>query len=372
MPITRLVVGDFRNLERVELRPGRVSFISGANGSGKTSLLEAISTLALGRSFRTRKFRNLIRFDRSELHLFCEFEQQGLTQRLGAVRTKSGESHFKLNDYPVSSALELASVLPCQLINSHSFSLLEGGPGERRHFLDWLVFHVKPEFRRWWGEYARCLKQRNSLLRSGKMQDLDLSVWNQALATAGEHIDQLRCAALELLLQETERLMKQEDRGVIREASLSMSYQPGWDRKSSLIRQLEEHLTRDLSLGHTTLGPHKADIKVSVNHRPAAEVLSRGQLKSLIVALYIAQIRVFLSCNPNSCLLLVDDLPAEVDQDSLRRLCEWFSQLENVQLFITGINLEDTLSYWPTHIDKKLFHVKQGQITEQTVFGANP
>jgi DNA replication and repair protein RecF len=369
MPITRLVVGDFRNLNQVDLRPGaRVSFVHGANGSGKTSLLEAISTLALGRSFRTRKFRNLIAYDRPELQLFCEFQQEGFPQKLGAVRMRDGSSFFKLNDGPVSSAAELAAVLPCQLINSQSFSLLEGGPGERRHFLDWLVFHVKPEFRRWWAEYSRCLKQRNSLLRSDNMQSLGLEVWNQALAEAGERIDQLRCETLEFLLIQAGELMSECD--FISGGTLSMVYQPGWNKDLPLIRQLESHVGRDLSMGHTGLGPHKADIKVTFNNKPAAEMFSRGQLKSLIGALYVAQIRVFQRYNTRSCLLLVDDLPAEVDQENLQRLCGWLSKLDNVQIFITGIDLESTLSHWPTTMEKKLFHVKQGQINEQQAIGA--
>lgn len=370
MPITRLVVGDFRNLTQADLRPGaKVSFIYGANGSGKTSLLEAISTLALGRSFRTRKFRNLIAYERPELQLFCEFSQQGLPQKLGALRRRDGTSFFKLNDCPVKSALELAVLMPCQFINSHSFSLLEGGPAERRHFLDWLVFHVKPEFRRWWAEYSRCLKQRNSLLRSDRMQPLDMKVWDQALATSGEQIDLLRKDTLGLLLDQTDGLMKEF--GFVRDGALAMTYQPGWSRDQPLIHQLEAHFQRDLHLGHTGLGPHKADIRFSFNQKPVAEVFSRGQLKSLIAALYVAQIRVFQRYNPRDCLLLVDDLPAELDLDNLSRLCGWLSQLEKVQIFITGIDLTSTLPHWPAHTDKKLFHVKQGQINEQPAFGAN-
>ena len=368
MPITRLVVGDFRNLRQADLGLGKVSFVYGSNGSGKTSLLEAISTLALGRSFRTRKFRNLIAYNQPELRLFCEFQQDGLCQRLGAVRRQNGDSLFKLNEAPVRSAFELAALLPCQLINSHSFSLLEGGPGERRHFLDWLVFHVKPEFRRNWSEYSRALKQRNSLLRSDKMTSLDLEPWNQALANAGEGIDRLRSEVLAILLDDANELIEGCD--FIRGGAMAMAYQPGWNRKLPLVQQLEEHTQRDINLGHTGIGPHKADIKFSFNSRPAAEVFSRGQIKSLIAALYIAQIRVYQRYNPRSCLLLLDDLPAELDQDNLRRLCQWLSGLKNAQIVITGIDLEATLSYWPPHIDKKLFHVKQGHINEQNAFGA--
>lgn len=368
MPITHLVVGNFRNLTRADFHPGRVSFIYGENGSGKTSLLEAVSTLALGRSFRTRKFRNLIAYNQAELQLFCEFHHDGLPQRLGTVRKADGSSAFRMNDSAVLSASDLAAALPCQIINNDSFSLLEGGPGERRHFLDWLAFHVKPDFQQCWGEYNRCLKQRNSLLRSDRLRELDLEVWNQSLAKLGERIDCFRAETLELLLSDANALIRECDFAC--SGLLSVLYQPGWDKQQSLLALLESHINRDVSLGHTSVGPHKADIKFTFNQKPVAEIFSRGQLKALIAALYVSQVRVFQRYNPRTCILLVDDLPAEVDQINLQLLCRWLSSLENIQIFITGVDLKTTMSYWPSNREHKLFHVKQGQIIEQQAIGA--
>jgi len=368
MPITRLTVGNFRNLKNADLTFDRVSFIYGDNGSGKTSLLEAISTLSLGRSFRTRKFRNLIAHDQHELHLFCEFVQEGAQQRLGAVRKRDGTSTFKIDSTPIVSAADLASLLPCQLIDSHSFKLLEGGPGERRHFLDWLVFHVKPDFRRWWAEYRRCLQQRNSLLRSDRMQALDLAGWNLPLATSGERIDHLRREALEYLMEEANVLL-QECRFTL-DGDLTVTFDAGWDRTQPLLQQLEGEVQRDVGFGYTGVGPHRADIKFVFNRKPVAEVFSRGQLKTMIAALYVAQIRVFRRFNPRNCILLIDDLPSELDQNSLQLLCKWLSATPNLQIFITSVDLRTTLSNWP-HKDYKLFHVKQGQITEQQAIGAS-
>ena len=375
MPITRLVLGDFRNLQQVDLRPGaQVNFVAGANGSGKTSLLEAMSTLAVGRSFRTRKFKNVIAHERREMQLFCEFNQRGISQKLGAIRQRDGNSLFKLNEVPVTSATELAAVLPCQVINSHSFSLLEGGPGERRHFLDWLVFHVKPEFRQLWSEYSRGLKQRNSLLRFDRIPDpAELDIWNQTLAAVGERIDRLRKETLDALLPTARALIG--NCGFIADGDFAMVYQPGWDTNHSLLKQLERQLERDLSLGHTSLGPHKADIKFTFNKKPAAEIFSRGQLKSLIAALYVAQMKTYQQFNQLDCLLLIDDLPAELDENNQRRFCGWLAELSNVQIFITGIDLTTTLSFWPAAPDSqisKLFHVKQGQIHEQPYQWSNP
>jgi DNA replication and repair protein RecF len=376
VPINRLVVEDFRNLHSVDLRLAtRINFIVGENGSGKTSILEVLYTLATGRSFRTRKFKNLIAYHSSSFQLFAEFSLADLAHRLGVMRHSDGDSLFKLDGSPVASAAELAALLPCQVIDSHSFDLLEGGPGERRAFIDWLVFHVKPTFRKVWGEYVRCLKHRNSLLRSDKMPRSEFSIWDKTLAELGEVIDGLRREVIEDFEPVSRSYLSQCN--FVEQGQLEISYLPGWDSTRPLLDQLEERYLRDVAVGHTSLGPHKADIRFTFNKKPLAELFSRGQQKSVIAAFYLAQLNVFLAKRGDECILLLDDLPAEFDETNLHRVCDWISELQRVQTFITGIDLEAILRSWPTSVDNttgdyKLFHVKQGQATEQPCQWSKP
>lgn len=368
MPIIRLVAEDFRNLQSVDFCPGsRVNFISGENGSGKTSVLEVIYTLATGRSFRTRKFKNLIAYRGSSFQLFAELMFEGLHRRLGVARGKDGSSVFKLDGDPVSSAVELAALLPCQVLNSRSFELLEGGPAERRAFVDWLVFHVKPNFRRAWSEYARCLKHRNAMLRSDKMPRSEFAVWNSALANLGEEIDEYRRQMIDELLPVSRNYLLECE--FVERGNFEMHYMPGWDRNRPLLDQLEEHHQKDVALGYTNLGPHKSDIRFIFNKKPLVELFSRGQQKAVVAALYLAQLKVFHSNSARDCLLLLDDLPAELDNGNIQRLCRWIQELSNVQTFITGIELESISNLWPANVgsdgSKKMFHVKQGQMQEQ-------
>lgn len=370
MPITRLVVDDFRNLKSVEVRPGKdVSLIEGENGSGKTSLLEAIHTLGLGRSFRTRKFKNLISYHQPAFHIYCDFAQQGIPHRLGVTRGRDGTSLFKLDGEVINSAADLAALLPCQVIDSHSFQLLEGGPSERRAFVDWLVFHVKPNFRRVWSDYARCLKQRNSLLRSDRIQRPDFAIWDNTLAKLGGEIDSYRREVVEAFESITRNYLKECD--FIESGHFEMSYQAGWDTSKPLLEQLDAHFERDLALGYTSLGPHKSDVRFAFNKRPLVELFSRGQQKAVITAFYLAQLEAFLQNNPRDCVLLIDDLPAELDEQNVQRLCKWIGNLERVQSFMTGIDLSLINRIWPARVSseeegaRKLFHVKHGQITEQ-------
>lgn len=370
MPITRLVAEDFRNLQSVDVAPGsQLNLISGENGSGKTSLLEVIYTLAVGRSFRTRKFKNLIAYQSSSFQLFAELMLEGVPRRLGVARAKDGSSIFKLDNESVASAVELATLLPCQVINSRSFGLLEGGPAERRAFIDWLVFHVKPKFKKAWSEYARCLKHRNAMLRSDKMAASEFAIWNKTLAALGEEIDDYRQQMiLEFVPVSRDYLA---ECNFVESGNFEMHYAPGWDKGRPLLEQLEEHYQRDVALGYTNIGPHKSDIRFLFNKKPLVEVFSRGQQKAVVAALHLAQLKVFHSSGARDCLLLLDDLPAELDEGNLQRLCRWIRGLSNVQTFITGIELDALAKLWHSDVANndginKMFHVKQGQIQEQS------
>lgn len=373
MPINRLMVEDFRNLHGVDLHVAQgANFITGENGSGKTSILEVIYTLATGRSFRSRKFRNLIAYHRQSFQLFAELSFSGLVHRLGVSRQKDGTSQFKLDGTSVASAGELAAMLPCQVIDSHSFDLLEGGPGDRRAFIDWLVFHVKPSFRTLWSDYVRCLKHRNSLLRSDKIPDAEIAIWDRALAELGESIDVLRKEVLNEFEPISRDYLSHCD--FIEAGRFDMTYQPGWDSSRPLVEQIEEHRERDRSLGYTSLGPHKADIRFTFNKRPLAELFSRGQQKSVVAAFYLAQLKTFHINSGRECVLLLDDLPAELDRTNLERVCHWVSDLADVQVFLTGISLESIASSWPDRSGSRIgmFHVKQGQVTEHSCQWSKP
>lgn len=366
MSLKRLLLVDFRNLQSAELRPApKLNFLQGPNGSGKTSVLEGISTLALGRSFRTRKYRNIIKLDAACFSVFAELSQLDTSYRVGVARQRSGQSQFKINDRNVVSAAELAHILPYQVINSQSFMLLEGGPTERRRFLDWMVFHVKHSYRELWADYARCLKQRNTLLRSGKIAGFEFQIWDTTLSALAEQIDQLRLEVLEGYLPELADYLQQF--AFIGQGELSVDYQKGWAKASSLQQQLDEARDRDVRAGFTTIGPHKADIKIKLNKKDAAEIFSRGQQKALVAAMYMAQMNVFQKSNGKDCVLLIDDLPAELDQENQQMLCGWVARLQRVQTFITGIDLRPTIESWPEALAKedcKMFHVKHGQVTE--------
>ena len=360
MSVNRLVIHNLRNLREVDLQPSpQVNLLYGENGSGKTSLLEAIHILSLGRSFRSHKVKSLVNESEPELTVFARVDYQGGEVPIGVVRQRSGSAQLKVAGKTLSSAAELVTYLPLQIIDSDTFSLLEGAPKVRRQNLDWLVFHVEQGFYAAWRSAQRCLKHRNTLLRRGRIDGLELAPWNLELVQASNLIDEQRQRCFEAFRAAFDQLVND----FVALEDLELKLYRGWDRTQDYDQVLENSFERDLQSGYTHAGTHRADIRIRIKGVNAAEVLSRGQQKLLVCALKIAQGVVFKSLTGRDCLYLVDDLPAELDTRHRALLVSWLSRLDT-QVFITGVEKEALIEPWRSQSGKelKLFHVEQGQI----------
>ena len=364
MYLQKLQVQGIRNIVRADLSlsPGANLFY-GLNGSGKTSLLEAVHLLARGRSFRTRNLKTVINLDDRSCTCFglvCQSSDPGATSvPIGVMRNDQGRFVFKVNGEQVHSASRLAESLPVQIVNAESFQLLEGSPGGRRSFVDWGVFHVEHSFRELWGRFQRCLKHRNSLLRHGKIDPLQLTVWDREFCGLAEEIDRRR----EQYLAELHKYLPETLDKLGLSGEFQFRYVPGWDQRQGLQHQLTVALSRDQKVGFTQHGPHRADLRIYSGKHLAADVLSRGQIKTLVFALKIVQGRVLMEKTGLKCLFLLDDLPSELDEHHRRSVSRELANM-GVQVLVTGVERRDleSLEFPDIPAAPKLFHVKHGNI----------
>ncbi len=283
---------------------------------------------------------------------------------LGVSRDRSGKMAFKVAGELIRTASRLAENLPTQLFNSDSFLLLEGSPSYRRRFIDWGVFHVEQSYRGLWVQFQTCLKHRNSLLRHGRIDRLELTVWDREFARLSALVTSRRQEYLEGLLPLVDRAVQQ----LGLPGKISFSFNPGWDTDKPLEAVLSENYQRDRQFGRTHLGPHRADLRVRWDGRPATDVMSRGQTKILVTALKMAQGFHYREATGRECLYLLDDLPSELDADYRKRVGEMLQELGG-QVFITGVDKADLERSWPTTIGESIstavFHVEQGNISRQ-------
>ena len=357
-------ITSVRNLRHVELSGlGTVNVFFGANGSGKTSVLESLFLLGMARSFRATQIKTVISHGAQQCTVFGALDSgRGSCTALGVQRDINGGLEAKIAGKPVTATSELAEQFPLQVINAESFSLLTGSPGHRRQFLDWGVFHVEHGFYPVWKRFQRALRQRNSLLRQGKVAPADLDPWNREFAEAGEQVDAFRDRYLRALDPWFKTLVSRLSPAL---SELELQYRRGWKREAALGEALEAGTATDLQQGFTHLGPQRADIRVNIAGRSAADVLSRGQQKLAVCALKLAQGRLLADHENRSCAYLVDDLPAELDRAHCQRVTEVLDELQ-AQVFLSCIEREEIAETWPkSGIERcTMFHVEQGQITK--------
>ncbi len=276
---------------------------------------------------------------------------------LGFSRSKNGEQISRINATTIRSQAELAEKLPLQLINAEAFKILEGGPSVRRAYLDWGVFHVEHQFLTSWQRMQRALTNRNALLKAKTFKSQELSPWTQEFCHFAEIVDRCRESYMDSLQPHLQSSFEQ----LLPEQAISLSYEGGWDKQKKLQDELSVRLEQDRRYGHTGLGPHRADIKISTHGKAAAELLSRGQQKLLVIAMKFAQAALLAAHNKEQCLFLIDDLPAELDSANRAKILAMLRH-SGEQVFVTGIEAEALLNSLEKQEEARLFHVKHGKI----------
>lgn len=355
--LNQLIISNIRNLSAVDLKFGpQFNVFTGANGSGKTSLLEAIYLLGVGRSFRAKSMRQIIAFGAEQCVIRAKTaivdDPNGLW--LAMERTINGSTQYKIGAQNESAA-ELSKMLPVQLIDVNSHLLLEGGPSFRRQFIDWGVFHVEHTFLQNWRLWQRALEQRNSIL---KQKQVPPAVWNETLVKYANAVDAARLAYFQRFTPVFLELLDE----MLSLNNVELRYNRGWNTDQDLTSVLFDTINADLQYGYTTKGPQRADLEFLIANRPVKEVLSRGQMKIFVCIMLLA--RAKLLQDMRASVFLIDDLHAELDMHSCSLFINAIKAL-NCQVFITGIEadlLHARLQGCATH----MFHVEHGTIKELT------
>lgn len=349
MSLVELTVTDLRCLQHVELTldPGH-NLIWGSNGSGKTSLLEAVFLLGRGRSFRTRNSERLIRHGQSRLTVFGRTD--GIPPHaVGVQVARAGGTTARINGATAGSLTELSQAFPVQVIDPGVHKLVEEGGFRRRRWMDWAVFHVEPGFADLWVRYTRAVKQRNAALRH---QPAQATAWDPEVARLGELIAEARRGMLDQLQAGWRQTVS-----ALSGLDVDLHYSRGWSQDVPLSQALTDSRTRDLSKGLTHSGPHRADVLIRLSGRPARELLSRGQQKLVAIAMTLVQIQLLQERTATTPTLLLDDPAAELDGPHLLKFIEEVSRLK-CQLVLTSLQPQFDLFGRP----ERVFHVEQGGV----------
>lgn len=359
MPLRRLDIRNVRNLSNIRIEPSsQVNLISGVNGSGKTSILEAIHLLSVGRSFRSHKHKTYIQNDTEECVVFAQVEtEQKNTFSLGLKRLRDGELDARIQGNKIQSLVELTEMFPVQLINPDAFRLLEGSPKIRRQFMDWGAFHDNANFINAWRGWYKALKQRNTLLRRGKISMDLLAAFDQELIRLGSLVNQCRHDYIARLSPVFKSVLANLNSSL----DVTLQLYQGWDSQKSFAEAVLSSQHRDIESGYSHTGPQRADLRVKTAMGDALDTLSRGQQKLVVSALKIAQGQLLVEAG-RSLVFLVDDLPAELDEEHRGKLCQLLEAL-NSQIFITSVGSEMMDYCWSETTDVRHFEMENGELS---------
>lgn len=358
--VERLQLHAMRRIVEAELRPAPgFNLITGANGSGKTTVLEALHLMAHGRSFRGRVRDGLIRQGEPALQVFIEYRRHAALHRAG-LRHAGGSWQGRLDDAPVAHLGDLCQSIAVISFEPGSHALVDGSGDHRRRYIDWGLFHVErgahdAGFLPAWRGHARALKQRNALLRAARPGAGQLDAWEHELAHHGEILTRYREHYVAELQAQLQPLL---DELLPAAGGVQLDLQPGWRRGDmSLADALLLARDRDLAAGHTSVGPHRADLRIALRDLPGRETLSRGQAKLLALSLLLAQAAHLAGHDRQWPLLQLDDLAAELDREHQRRVLGVLAR-SGAQVLVTGTEAPPTLEDLQVPVAR--FHVEQG------------
>jgi DNA replication and repair protein RecF len=332
-----LELRNYRNYGRLDLEPGsQLNLFLGANGQGKTNLLESVAMLALSSSPRARRDAELVGPLAPEARIAAVVESGSRRSEVRISVLLDGERarrRIEVDGQP-RRAVDLPGLFRVTLFWPDDLSLVKSGPEHRRRLLNQMLVQVEPGYARCLGRYGRVLEQRNSLLKrvgAGEQPVSALDVWDLELARLGSELTAARRRAVTVLREGAATAHAAISGGEV----LELGYQ---GPPPDLLAAVEKSRGEDLRRGSTSVGPHRDDLEILLGGREARGFASQGQQRTAVVSIKLAEADLVAEMTGERPVLLLDDVLSELDGDRRRALLESLS--EPGQVVITSVEAD--------------------------------
>jgi DNA replication and repair protein RecF len=330
--VKRLSVQNLRSHQQLSIDPADgVTVITGANGSGKTTLLEALYLGLQGSSFRGSD-SELLQTDAPWWKIDLILDEQSRAVSFDPAKS-TARKKFVI-DTKTNYRLPAKLKYPVVLFEPEDLRLLHGSPARRRLFIDRFIAQLNPLYGVALRKYERALRQRNTLLKRGGSND-HLFAWNIALSEHGAYIIEQRIAFIERInsqLTEAYQAISQTHDDV----AVHYSHTFVGDIKQKLLAELQNRLERDRLLGSTSVGPHRHDLLFTINDSPAQASASRGEARTIVLALKFLEVAIIEQLSGDKPLVLLDDVFSELDETRQKALSE---TIDTYQIIITSTHV---------------------------------
>ena len=359
MIIEKLTLRNFRNYEETVLTPHEgVNLFFGANGSGKTNLLEAIHYCALGKSHRITGDQSAVRIGESFAVCGVDVRSGGVKREI-SVRLVPNEATKKvilLDQKQIKRFSDMMGCLQCVIFSPEDLGLIREGPSVRRRYLDMMISQVNRGYFIALQQYRSGLEQRNALLKNMRGNPRPnfglLEVFEQAMAGPAEVIVQERIRVVELLSKlaaETYRAISGREEEEF-QAGYHSAFRESGNVQEDFVRIMKENREEDLRLGITSAGPHRDDLNLSLNKKNMKVYASQGQIRTAALSLKLSQMKALRQMSGEPPVLLLDDVMSELDKERRMRLVK---EISDYQTFITCTDETDL----ELESDKRIYYV---------------
>ena len=332
MWIKKIKIKNFRNYESEEINLEKnINIFYGQNAQGKTNIIESIFLCSLGKSFRTKKDKEMIKLNEQNALVEVEYEK---SDRDGKIKIEIGnKKNIYLNGIKIKKLSELLGNLNIVIFTPDDINILKGGPQNRRRFLDIMISQLRPNYMHILNLYIKTMEQRNNYLRQIKEEHKDenlLEIWDEKLAEYAIKIYEYRKEFIEKIIKKLDIIHKNITNG---EEQIELEYVTECDSKEKYLKLLKERRKLDIIKGFTTKGIHRDDFVIYINKKEIKIFGSQGQNRTAMLSLKLAELQVIYDEIGEYPILLLDDFMSELDKTRRKNFLE---NIEGTQVIITG------------------------------------
>jgi DNA replication and repair protein RecF len=377
MLLQELYLANFRNFRELSIRfHPKINVVMGENAQGKTNLLESIAYLGSGRSFRARNDTETIFWGKSVCVISGRVLHAGGESRLKIALNSTERAKKYTVDRVMKERHNYTGRLITVLFTPDDLQLVKGGPYNRRKYLDEEVSKVSPLYEAELARYQHILRQRNQLLRNCREKQslrTEIECWDEELSKSAALILRKRVAAahrLNLLARLAHRRLTDGGENLEITYFSTVPFVEKHDEKKLaevILASLAANFKKEVSLGATLLGPHRDDLQMTLNKHDARQYASQGQMRTLVLALKLAELEYIKGETGEFPVLLYDDVFSELDETRRRLLLEAVDG--RVQTFVTGTEVKKLLDLGR---DGDVFRVRRGEVEGIASLGASP
>jgi len=366
--VKRLSLVNFRNYKKLQIDFNRkYNIIYGKNAQGKTNILEAIFLCSTGRSHRTKKDAELIKFNEDAYYIKINVCRESADSEIEFYYSKIEGKKVKINNIPIKKNIELMGKLNTVMFSPEDLSIVKGSPSERRRFIDIAISQIKPSYFYNLQRYKKILTERNCLLKdltkNSKLKST-LEIWNESLADAGAKIINERKSFINVLNEIVKG--KHKDLTASNEI-INIQYQPSirvensWkvkEIKDVFLKRLEENFEKEIKTSSTLIGPQRDDLIISINGNDVKIFGSQGQQRTVVLSLKLSEVEIVKVLTGELPVLLLDDVFSELDEKRQKYL---INNIDGTQVFITTTEKE-LVNLYRNKSEISLYEIENGKI----------